>query len=136
MRCKGVEQVVNDDDTHASDSKVEDNALPASPITDDEFDVEAFEPSFCESSPHVPAMPRTIRPPQTHREHIPTLQAPFNVAVARSVNKQEMYSNHKARAAVRQEWDRRSAKRCWAEAVSDTHQTLPTTLRVSIAVHG
>ncbi len=61
-------------------------------------------------------MPTVIRQPnQQHREKIPMLQAPFNAAVARSVNKKEMYANPKALKAVRSEWDRLRSKRCWSE---------------------
>ncbi len=67
-------------------------------------------------------MPTVIRQPQPHREHIPTIRAPFNAAVARSVNKKEMYSNPKALAAVRQEWDRLRAKRCWSEDMKSVRE--------------
>ncbi len=60
-------------------------------------------------------MPTTIRPSQEHREQIPLVRAPFNVAVARSVNKKEMYSDPLALKAVREEWGRLRKKKCWSE---------------------
>ena len=117
LQCKGVENVVSQDDaTHAPGSDAEDVEFTDHELDDDEFDVSSFEPSYTSAgSGKVPAMPTIVRPPQHHREKIPILQAPFIAAVARAESKKEMYSNPKAQAAVRIEWDRLREKRCWSE---------------------
>jgi hypothetical protein len=122
LKCTGVEESLNQgEETNAPGSEADDLEFPNGyDFDEDDFDVGVYEPYWstapsgeCENG--VPAMPTVMRQPQPHRDHIPTIRAPFNAAVARSVKKKEMYSNPKAQEAVRQEWDRLRAKRCWSE---------------------
>ncbi len=114
LQCKGVaETIAHDGDTNAPGSEADDLEFQDGHVSDDDFDFTTFEPTYSgrlscagDSGVEVPAMPTATRRPQPHREKIPTLQAPFNAAVARPVAKKEMYANPKALKAVRSEWDR------------------------------
>ena len=46
---------------------------------------------------------------------LPEIPFPFNVAVARTVNKRELADNENARAAVQVEWDKLRRTKCWDE---------------------
>ena len=113
LQCKGVsETLAHGEETNAPGSEADDLEFQDGHVDDDEFDASSFEPSYSSPGPpcgtgverdRVPAMPTATCRPQPHREKIPTLQAPFNVAVARPVAKKEMYANPEALKAVRSE---------------------------------
>ncbi len=112
--CKGVEETINrGDETDAPPSDEENIEFPDY----EEYGIDSWEPVSHSSGvgEGCPAMPVIVRPAQEHRDKIPIVQAPFNVAVARSVGKKEMYSNPLALKAVREEWDRLRKKQCWSE---------------------
>jgi hypothetical protein len=53
---------------------------------------------------------------QEHREKLSDSPFPFNAAVARSVNKEELRSNPAATRAAQQEWDKLRKVGCWDES--------------------
>ena len=61
---------------------------------------------------YFPRMPVTNEV-QEHREKLEDSTFPFNIAVARTVNKRELASNNDARAAVQVEWDKLRRTKCW-----------------------
>ncbi len=91
MQCKGVaETIAHGDDTNAPGSEADDLEFEDGHASEDDFDVASFEPTYTNlgqpschglGSPSVPAMPTITRPPNANRERIPTIQAPFYVAV-------------------------------------------------------
>ena len=52
-----------------------------------------------------------------HRPHVVGARLPWNACVARSVGKREIETNPKAQAALKKEWDRLRAIKCWDESV-------------------
>ena len=134
VSCKGVEETINrGEETDAPPSDEENIDFSDDDINDD-FGIDTWEPVSHSTGvgEGCPAMPVTIRPAQEHREQIPLVRAPFNVAVARSVSKKEMYSNPLALKAVREEWDRLRSKKCWSEDPGSVREW--NTLRQKLAI--
>jgi hypothetical protein len=57
----------------------------------------------------------SVVPETEHRDHVPVLEFPFNVCVARPVGKKEVQGNKVAQEAVLKEWTKLRNAGCWNE---------------------